>query len=308
MSGSVDTGLVRRSILERGRGRVRRAALIAFSFCLSFATLALGAPVQAPDRLEDKPKRLQGVEVVEHLDQQLPLDTRFFDEAGQPVSLRDYFDGSLPVIVTLNYSNCPMLCNLMLGGLTDGLKNVASTPGKDFRIVTISIDPHETPQRAAKSKARYLMQYGRPGAEAGWHFLTGSEQNVRAVANAVGFHYNYNEARNEYAHPSAMAVATPDGRIARYLYGITYDPKTLRLSLVESSQGKIGTTVDRLVLYCFHYDSSEGRYAPVARNIMKVGGAVSLVALGGFLGALWLAEHRKKKLEKKSLTPQAQES
>jgi protein SCO1 len=296
MSGFGDTGVLRRAL---------RAAAVSLS--LLFALPAEAEPVKAPDRTESKPKRLEGVEVEEHLDQMLPLDVPFTDENGKQVKLRDYFDGKLPVIVTLNYSNCPMLCNLMLSGLTDGLKKVQQTPGKEFRIVTINIDPKETPEGAKKFKQRYLGMYGRPEAAAGWHFLTGAEPNIRAVADGVGFGYNYNEVRNEYAHPSAMAVATPDGRIARYLYGIEYDPKTLKLSLIESSEGKIGTTVDRLVLYCFHYDATEGRYAPVARNIMKVGGGISVVLLGGLLATLWLAELRKKK-HTKGLHPQAQET
>jgi protein SCO1/2 len=296
MSGLVDTVIVRRFL---------RTAAVSLALAVTLPVSA--EPVTPPNRTEEKPKRLQGVDVEERLDQTLPLDVPFKDEDGKPVVLRQYFDGKLPVIVTLNYSNCPMLCNLMLNGLTDGMKKVDATPGKDFRIVTINIDPNETPEGAKKFKQRYLTQYGRPEAASGWHFLTGSERDIRMVANAVGFHYNYNEARNEYVHPSAIALATPEGRIARYLYGIEYQEKTLRLSLIEASEGKIGSSIDRLVLYCFHYDSSEGRYAPVARNIMKVGGAVSVVLLAGFLGMLWLAELKKKK-HPKGLRPQAQES
>jgi protein SCO1/2 len=204
----------------------------------------------------------------------------------------------VPIILTLNYSDCPMLCSMQLNGVVQAMKQVDWTAGKEFRVVTVSLDPTETPDRARKTKARYLTQYGRPEATGGWHFLTGSEANIRAVADAIGFRYGYNEKREEWVHPAAISIMTPDAVIARYLYGIEYHPKTLRLSLVEASEGKIGTTVDRLILYCFHYDETEGRYAPVAFNIMRVGGALAVVLLGGFLGALWLNERRRKKQDK----------
>jgi protein SCO1/2 len=252
-------------------------------------------PSERKERTEPLPKRLQGIDVVEHLNTDLPKHVEFTDEHGRRVKLGDYFDGKVPVIVTLNYSGCPMLCSLILNGLVEGLKQVDWTAGKDFRIVTVSIDPAETPEISLRTKKRYLDFYGRPEASEGWHFLTGSPANVRAVADAVGFKYGYNEKRKEYVHPAAISLLTPGGRIARYLYGIEFHPKTLRLSLVEASEGKIGTTVDRLLLYCFHYDSSEGRYAPVAVNIMRLGGSLTAILLGGFLTVLWRGELRKKR-------------
>jgi protein SCO1/2 len=251
------------------------------------------APAERSDPL---PKRLGGVDVQEKLDQGLPLGLEFVDDRGRRVRIGDYFDGKLPVLITLNYSNCPMLCSLQLTAVVDGLKQVELTAGKDYRVLTLLIDPAETPQTASKTKARYLRQYGRPEASGGWHFLSGSEQNIGALAKALGFKFAYNEERKEYVHPAAIALATPKARISRYLYGLEYLPKTLRLSLVEASEGKIGTTVDRLLLFCFHYDSSEGRYAPVARNIMRLGGGFAVVALGGFLTLLWRVELRKKRL------------
>ena len=247
-------------------------------------------PSERKDRLEPLPKRLQGVDVVEHLDVELPRGVEFKDETGRRVRLGDYFDGKKPVILTLNYSSCPMLCSLILNGLTLGLKDVTWTAGRDFRIVTISIDPKETPETAARTKERYESFYGRPEAREGWHVLSGSEESIHAVADAVGFRYGYNEERKEYVHPAAFAMVTPDGRIARYLYGIEFQPKTLSLSLVEASEGKLSSTVDRLILYCFHYDSSEGRYAPVAINIMRLGGALTALLLAGFLIVMWTAE------------------
>jgi protein SCO1/2 len=233
--------------------------------------------------------------VIEHLDRALPLSLEFVDTAGQRGPLSRYVTGERPVIFTLNYSNCPMLCSLMLNGLVQGLKQLGYTPGHEFRIVTVSIDHEETPDKALKTQTRYLKELGRPEAVEGWHFLTGSEASVRAYADALGFGYAYNEARTEYAHPSAMAVTSPDGHIVRYLYGIEYPPSKLKLALLEAAQGKIGNPFDRLVLYCFHYDATEGRYAPTAARVMRVGGAISVVLLGLFLTLLWRTDSKKRR-------------
>jgi len=269
--------------------RFLRSALVA-------AVLSAGAAAQATpepaDRMEPLPKQLSGVDIKEELGKTPALDLGFIDEQGRSVMLRDYVDGTVPVIVTFNYSNCPMLCSLQLNGVVEGLKKVSFTAGKEFRIVTISIDPAETAETARRTRARYLAQYGRPEAASGWHFLHGSESNVRAAAKALGFSYAYVESRKEYAHPAAIALLSPQGMIARYLYGLEYPEQTLRLGLVEASQGKIGSSVDRLLLYCFHYDSSEGRYAPAARNLMRLGGGASVLALAGLVGVL---VHRERK-------------
>lgn len=260
------------------------SALVAAS--LAFTSAARADKVQAPDRTEAAPKRLQGVDVVERLGQQLPETLAFRDHDGKPVTLRDYLHDGKPVVVTFNYTNCPMLCSLQLNAFVDGLKQLDFTAGKEFRVVTVLLDPKETQEAAHRYRARYLAQYARPGAESGWAFLTGSEQNIQAMAQAVGFSYSYNEARQEYVHPAAIALVSPEGKLARYLYGLEYPGKTLRLGLVEASEGRVGTSLDRLILYCFHYDSSEGRYAPVAARIMKIGGAVSVFLLAGFLTIL----------------------
>lgn len=251
------------------------------------------------DSTPAKPKRLNGIDVDEQLDTQLPLDLAFTDTDGKAVKLGDFFDGERPVVITLNYSDCPMLCSLQLTGLVKGMKQMDWTAGKEFRVVTVSLNPEEKPERSAQTKQRYLTEYGRSEAQAGWHFLTGSEANIKALANAIGFRYGYNEVRQEYVHPAAITLATPKGKIARYLYGIEYHPKTLRLGLVESSEGKIGTTVDKLILYCFHYDSSEGKYAPVAMNIMQVAGGATALLLGGVLTSLWGNEFRKRRKQDK---------
>jgi protein SCO1/2 len=245
-------------------------------------------------RKEAAPQRLTGIDIEEHLDRLLPLDLSFTDTHGQVVSLSKFVNGQRPVIFTLNYSDCPMLCSLMLNGLATTLTKIERQLGRDFEVVTVSLNPLETSERAAQTQARYEAEVGRPEAVGAWHFLTGTKQNIDSLADALGVRYGYNEERKEYVHPAALIISTPAGHISRYLYGIEYHPKTLSLSLVEAAQGKIGTSVDRLILYCFHYDENEGRYAPVAMNIMRVGGGLTVLGLAGFLGAYWFrGRHRR---------------
>jgi protein SCO1/2 len=260
------------------------SALVAAS--LAFTSAAEADPVQAPDHTEEAPKRLKGVDLIEHLGDAVPETLPFKDQDGKAVTLGDYLHGGVPVILTFNYSSCPMLCSLQLTAFVEGLKKLEFTAGKQFRIVTVLLDPKETNDSAHRFRARYLSQYNRPGAEPGWNFLIGSDATIHALAKSVGFTYNYNEARGEYVHPAAITLLSPDGKVARYLYGLEYPDKTLRLGLVEASEGRVGTSLDKLVLYCFHYDSSEGRYAPVAARIMQLGGGVSLALLAGFLTIL----------------------
>lgn len=252
-------------------------------------------PDEIKSRTERLPTRLEGVDVEEHLGAEVPKALLFTTDRGAHVPYDEVVRGDLPTILTLNYSDCPMLCSLQLNALVAGIKQLGLTLGKDFRMVTVSIDPQESVESLRKTKLKYLAQYGRPeGADAGWTFLHGSDANIRAVARALGFSYNYNEARDEYVHPAALVIATPDGTLSRYLYGLEYHPETLRLSLIEASEGKIGSSIDRLILYCFHYDASEGRYAPVAMNIMRVVGGGFALALGILLAVLWRAERRRK--------------
>ncbi|HLV66111.1 MAG TPA: SCO family protein [Polyangiaceae bacterium] len=289
--------------------RVRDAL---FGWVALVATLLLwaGASAAAPvrpeervDRVDPVPAQLAAVDVEERLGKYVPKDLTFRDESGKTVLLGDLFDGRTPVILTLNYSNCPMLCSLQLNGLIQGLKQVEWGMNREYRIVTVSLEPNEPQDVAQRTLNRYLTQYGRPEARGGWRFLAGSEANVRAFADAIGFSYRYDERSQEYAHPAALALAAPDGKLVRYLYGLEYDPKTLRLGLVEASQGRIGTTLDRLILYCFHYDSSVGRYAPVARKIMQVGGFVAVVLLAGFVSVLLRAEAKRRRRLAQGTTP-----
>jgi protein SCO1/2 len=259
------------------------------------ASADLGRSANLPDRTEKLPKPLEAVDVKEHLGAHVPKTLGFVDQTGRPVLLGDYVDGSVPVVFTFNYSDCPMLCSLMLNALVQGLKGVEFTPGKEFRIVTVSIDPTEKPERALATQHRYLGTYGKPEAKNGWHFLTGSEGNIKAYADALGLGYAYVPERKEYAHPSAVVVASPDGKIVRYLYGVEYPPQSLKLALLEAAEGKIGTAFDRLIMYCFHYDSTQGRYAPMAANIMRLGGGVAVVLLAVFVALLLRSDARKRR-------------
>jgi protein SCO1/2 len=180
----------------------------------------------------------------------------------------------------------------------DGLKDLPWTPGREFEIVTVSIDPTETAALARLKKQNYLTDYGRPGAANGWHFLTGREENIRKLADAVGFGYRYVPERGEYAHSAAIFVVTPDGRMAKVLYGVMYQPKTIRLALTEAGQGKVGTTTDQLLLYCFHYDAQEGRYVLAASNLMRLGGATTALVVGLWLAVSWRRGAHKKPLER----------
>jgi protein SCO1/2 len=261
---------------------------------LTMIVLTAAPPLHA-QRAEPVPQELQDVKVTEHPDVALPLDAQFVDENGNTVRLGDFFSGDRPVILTLNYYECPMLCGLQLNGLVDGLDGLDWTPGDQFEIVTISINPLETPTLAKLKKQNYIKHYGRPKAAAGWHFLTGRESDIRRVADTVGFGYRYDPKAKQYAHPAVMFVVTPAGHVARYLYGIELPTKTLRLALVEAAKGKVGSAIDRIVLYCYHYDPSTHRYAPVAMNIMRLGGGATLAIFGTSLLAFWVRDSRKRR-------------
>ncbi len=259
------------------------------------AFLAL-IPARAPaQRAEPTPEALEGVGITEHLGVQIPLDLAFRDEDGRDVTLGDYFESERPVVLTLNYYACPMLCTLHLNGLVDALKELEWTPGQEFEIVTVSFDPKETPRLAKLKKQTYIKEYGRPAAASGWHFLTGDPQAIAALTDTLGFRYRYDEESRQFAHVAVTFVATPDGRVSRYLYGVLYEPKTIRLSLVEATDGRIGTTLDQVILYCFHYDAASGRYAPAAQNFMRAGGGLTVIVLGVLLVGYWRRDQRRKR-------------
>jgi protein SCO1/2 len=225
------------------------------------------------------PKALREVQIVQRLNEQVPLDLQFKDETGRAVRLQEYFGKSKPVILSLVFYKCPMLCNQILTGLLASLRTQSFDVGREFEVLTVSFDPRETPEMAGEKKAEFIERYNRPGAEKGWHFLTGDAENIRRLTEAVGFHYNYDEKTNQFAHASGIMLMTPGGRLSRYFYGIEYFPKDLRLGLIEASDNKIGSLVDQLLLYCYHYDPATGRYGPVVMNIMRLGGVLTVLGI-----------------------------
>jgi protein SCO1/2 len=257
------------------------------------ASVVLTVHAIASAQILEKPGALEDVRIDEKPSAQIPLDLWFRDSGGGAIQLRKIFAGQRPVLLSLNYSECPMLCRVQLNGLVDGLKELTWSPGSEFDVVSVSIDPTETSQKASETKQKYLKMYERPAPAGGWRFLTGDERAIGQLADAVGFRFKYLPDRKEYAHVAVLMVCTPDGRVSRYLYGIVYDPKTLKLALVEAGQGQIGTTLDRVVLYCFHYDAQAGRYAPVAQRLMQVAGGVTVLVLLGTLLPVWLRRRRR---------------
>lgn len=256
--------------------------------------LAFTASPLSAQQIIDKPQEFENAGVDEHLGDTIPMNLTFTNEQGEPVELSQYFHQDKPVIVTLVYYSCPMLCNLILNGLSDGLSRLDWTPGKEYQIVTISFNPRETPKLAAAKKENYLKSLGKPGGEKGWAFLTGTEDQSKALADAIGFRYYWDEENQQYAHPSAIFVMTPEGAISRYLYGIEYKTNDLKLSMLEASRGNIGSTVDKIILYCFHYDPDSRGYVVFAGNVMKLGGALTLGVLLLFLGIFWRREKSRK--------------
>jgi protein SCO1/2 len=229
------------------------------------------------------PVALREVKIEQKLNEQVPLDIQFKDETGRTVQLNEYFNHQKPVILSLVFYKCPMLCNQILTGLLASLRTQSFDVGKEFEVLTISFDPRETPEDAAEKKVNFIERYNRPGAEKGWHFLTGDAENIRRLTEAVGFHYNYDEKTNQFAHASGIMVLTPGGRLSRYFYGIEYFPKDVRMGLIEASDNKIGSLVDQLLLYCYHYDPATGRYGPVVMNIMRLGGVVTVLGITGLI-------------------------
>ena len=242
-----------------------------------------------------RPPGLKHVGIEQHLDQQIPPNLSFRDETGKPVKLVDYF-GHKPLILNLVYYQCPMLCGEVLSGLDSALRILKFDVGREFDVLTVSFDPKETPEMAAAKKAEMLKRYGRPGAAAGWHFLTGTQSSIDALTQSAGFEYEYDPKTQQFAHATAILVLTPQGRIAQYYYGIEFAPRDLRLGLVQASENKIGTVVDQVLLYCYHYDPDQGKYGAIISRILKLAAAATIVLLGTFLITMFrlgsAAEHR----------------
>ncbi len=236
------------------------------------------SPTGSAPPAAQQPQQLQGVRFDQRLGEQVRLDTVFRDEMGREVRLGDYF-GKRPVVLVLAYYECPMLCDLVITGLGGSLKALTWEPGREFEVVVVSIDPGETPELAAAKKRQTLSRYNRAGTEDGWHFLTGGQEAITTLADAVGFRYAYDKERDDFAHPAGITLLTQEGRVSRYLFGIDYPPRDLRLALMESSNRKIGTLVDQAMIFCFHYDPTIGRYTAASMRLLRIAAGVTLVAV-----------------------------
>lgn len=235
------------------------------------------------------PSQLQKVGIDQKLNSQLPLDAEFKDENGNQVKLGDYFSKGKPVVLALVYYECPMLCNEVLNGLTGSLKGISFDAGKDFDVVAISFDTRENERvdLTKNKKASYMARYGRAGTENGWHFLTGTQSEIDKVTQAVGFNYVFDEKSNQFAHAGGIMVATPEGKLSRYLYGIDYSPKDLKFSLMDSAQNKIGNPAEQLYLYCFHYDPASGKYGLAILSVLRLLAVATLLGIGGMFIVFW---------------------
>jgi protein SCO1/2 len=283
-----------------GRSRLSAGLLSAvLATSAAWAQPAQPAPAQPssmrnPDsKPAPLPPALQGVTIEQNLNHQIPLDLVFRDEFGRPLPLTTYFSGHKPVILALVYYTCPMLCNLVLTGMESSLRAISLDPGRDFEVVAVSFDPHDTPENAAAKRANYLQRYRRPNTANGWHFLTGDEASIKALTSAVGFRYKLDPATGQYAHASAIMILTPEGKLSRYYYGVEYAPRDVRLGLVEASQNKIGSPVDQILLFCYHYDPATGKYGAIAMNMVRFAGAIFVLICGTFLFFAWRRDWRR---------------
>jgi protein SCO1 len=239
------------------------------------------------------PPQLPGeVSFQQKLNAQLPLDLMFRDETGKIVRLRELFNHDKPVLLNFMYYRCPMLCPMVMEGISSGLTELKFDVGKEFDVITVSIDPRDMPQDAVRKKDMYIKRYGRLNSAGGWHFLTGHESAIRALTDAVGFHYAYDPQHDQFAHATGVVVLTPSGRVSRYIYGFEYKARDLRLALVEASSSRIGTPADQILLLCFHYDPATGKYSRVAMNAVRAGGVATIAGLVGFI-VVMLRKERK---------------
>jgi protein SCO1/2 len=245
---------------------------------------AQGVPAQT------MPAPLREIGFDQNIDQKLPFDAVFRDEDGRTVTMGSYY-GSRPIVLAFVYYTCPMLCTQVLNAITSTAATLSLDAGKDFDLVFVSIDPRETSAQAAAKKAEYLHRYKRPGTDHGWHFLTGDEPQITRLAHAAGFKYVWDQQTQQFAHPTGVIVTTPDGRLARYLFGIEYGPRDLRLALVEASEGKVGSVVDNLLLYCYHYDPMTGRYGIYVMRTLRIAGVATVLLIGTFIVVMVRREH-----------------
>ncbi len=249
---------------------------------LSTTAAAQGMSAAPRGTMQPPPSILKQVGIEQQLGAQLPLDLKFRDEIGREVQLGDYFH-KRPIVLSMVYYECPMLCGEVLNGEASVFSTLKFDIGKEYDVVTVSFDPTETPDLARGKKRTYIERYGRNGAENGWHFLTGSPESINALTKAIGFNYAWDPESKQFAHAAAIMVITPEGKVAQYFYGVEYAPKDLRFAIVQASQGKAGTIVDQVLLYCYHYDPRTGKYGAVVSRVMQVAGVFTIAILGGFL-------------------------
>ena len=266
-----------------------RAAFVFLALCPLVLAQSMEPPPSGMVPANQKPEILKGIGIDQRLDAPLPLDTPVRDEAGRPARLSAYF-GTRPVVLAFVYYNCPMLCTQVLNGLVASLNVMSLDAGADFDVVAVSFDARDTPAMASAKKAAYLPRYKRPNSTDGWHFLTADAAGIEKLTKAAGFRFRYDESLDQFAHASAVMVVTPDGRLARYFYGIDYAPRDLRLGIVEASAGRVGTPVDQILLYCFHYDPSSGKYGWVVVRMVRLG---ALATLGLLAVAIWRMSRRR---------------
>lgn len=267
--------------------------LVVLALSLSAHGQFYNPPQNSGQPAGQKPAILNSVGLDQKLNAALPLDAQFRDERGNTVALQQFFTGK-PAILTLVYYRCPMLCTEVLNGLASAIAPLKYDLGRDYQIITISIDPTETPAIAEAKKEKYVQHYARPGADQAWHFLTGDKPNIDAVANAVGFRYAYDPSLKQYAHPSMIMLVTTDGHVAQYYTGIEYEPKDLRLGLTEASDNKIGTVVDRALLFCYHYDPTQGRYTPKIMLVVRAFGALTVAGMVLMVAVLLRGEKKQR--------------
>jgi protein SCO1 len=270
-------------------------SLLSISFCWSGHALAQykREDVGSMNRPREVPYTEAEVGVDERLGDTFPLDAAFKDETGQSVTLANYFNQGRPVIVQFGYYECPMLCGLMSRGMVNALQNVKLDVGQEFDVVSISIDAGEVPELAAAKKRTYMNELGKPGDSVGWHFLTGNPDQIARAAAAAGYKFKYIETDREYAHPAVLIVASPTGKITRYLYGAEYNPQTVRLSLVEAANGTIGSTIDKIMLRCFRFDPNTGKYSKFAVDSLRIAGLLTVVLMIAVFVPLWIRSARK---------------
>lgn len=249
-------------------------------------------PKQVHLPADQLPQALENAGIKERLGENVDLNLRFTDERGESVAISDFFKKDRPVILSLIYYSCPNLCNFHLNGLNDAMRKLKWTVGDEYQVIAVSFDHKESAELAKAKKESYLQAYGRPAADKGWHFLTGDEASIAKLAQSVGFSFAWNEETKEWAHSSAAILLTPEGKISRYLHGVHFEEKDLRLALLETAEGKIGTVIERIVLYCFRFDPKKNKYTLYAYNVMKAGATATVFLMGLFLVPVWMRERR----------------